>query len=860
MSLVNSAKSYLLSHSDYRHSIEKAFFKDGQEIFLSGKFNGDSLKIDPIYYSNILNKSLDEFKKTNLYNLGVLLDVKNTVVFDHMNITVPDINKLSSFNIMSDYVIEYVDNCYDRILKLISNRESLNTKNFAVPDVTTEVYSVIKNTLRSSGVLSSYNPNEIVNAKFDEAPMSAAYFIQYVKPFMNNIKQNRDNEIIKISKVVEAVDYAESFIRKIYERIHSTVVNNNFNRVEYSNLLKYTYVHIGGLLDIMSKISFIAVHELCKYDSLFSKINQISVYVANTMGTNANESTNIDAIMDGLQEYHSNPFENEIKHLIREYDLVDGYRPIDDKELRIIYNNMVYPFLRIRDMFRALDTNDIENPDFTAEYVDQTLKSFRLDEIKSELSMAHAALYEKSENVENLAGCDLYTFNCVISKLSDAMNEINTLHTAMLNKIASSDIANTILGEEITNYLKDYKANVLEVGYHDVSVILVDIFSRISDTLTRSKEYTGESFDTDTTDYLGLALDFEYECVKFDHSEEFRRMENEFFIAKESVINGINVVILEADGQQQNQGNTDNNGEQQQATANQNNNQQNKPVAEINTDNTQNNNNQNNDGSNNGKNIFQRAIDFIKGIVNKFVEFITGKNPGNKKFFDAVKPDVENMTDAQKKGLVINTLPYNQYPYTNIKSNIDKTKTIVGSFKEGLILKDKKTMYKKLFPYLGGGANKIEDDDALAKYFTNYNKIGPKAGAGDPQYIKLTGMEAYNFLVSEVIPYCDVYTNNNYPKTIGDALNELVKTISDKGVQEPKLGKGVNMEALNTVLNKFSGATINAVRDRYQDHMTLLKNISGQIKNNSKIGESSGNENQENENQNNNNNDTTENK
>lgn len=859
MSLVNSAKSYLLSHSDYRHSIEKAFFKDGQEIFLSGKFNGDSLKIDPVYYSNILNKSLDEFKKTNLYNLGVLLDVKNTVVFDHMNITVPDINKLSSFNIMPDYVIEYVDNCYDRILKLISNRESLNTKNFAVPDVTTEVYSVIKNTLRSSGVLSSYNPNEIVNAKFDEVPMSAAYFIQYVKPFMNNIKQNRDNEIIKISKVVEAVDYAESFIRKIYERIHSTVVNNNFNRVEYSNLLKYTYVHIGGLLDIMSKISFIAVHELCKYDSLFNKINQISVYVANTMGTNVNESTNIDDIMDGLQEYHSNPFENEIKHLIREYDLVDGYRPIDDKELRIIYNNMVYPFLRIRDMFRALDTNDIENPDFTAEYVDQTLKSFRLDEIKSELSMAHAALYEKSENVENLAGCDLYTFNCVVSKLSDAMNEINTLHTAILNKIASSDIANTILGEEITNYLKDYKANVLEVGYHDVSVILVDIFSRISDTLTRSKEYTGESFDIDTTDYLGLALDFEYECVKFDHSEEFRRMENEFFIAKESVINGINVVILEADGQQQNQGNTANGGQQQQATTNQNNNQQNKPAAEINTDNTQNN-NQNNTANTNGKNIFQRAIDFIRNIIQKFTDFVTSKNPSNKKFLESVKPDVENMTDAQKKGLVINTLPYNQYPYTNIKNNIDKTATAVNAFSDGETITNKKRLCKKLFPYLSGGADKIYDDmDALAKYFTNFNKIGPKAGAGDPQYIKLTGMEAYNFLISEVVPYCDVYTNNNYPGTITDALNSVVKALDSKNLKVPIAGSDVKITTIGDLLAKFAGGVLNAVRDRYQDHLTLLRNISGQIKNNSKVGESGGNEKQGNENQNNNN-ENTENK
>ena len=71
MALTTNSKVYLISNAEYMHNIEKAFFKDGQEIFLSGKLPGNSLKIDAVYYSNMLNKSLDEFKKTNLYNLNI---------------------------------------------------------------------------------------------------------------------------------------------------------------------------------------------------------------------------------------------------------------------------------------------------------------------------------------------------------------------------------------------------------------------------------------------------------------------------------------------------------------------------------------------------------------------------------------------------------------------------------------------------------------------------------------------------------------------------------------------------------------------------------------------------------------------
>lgn len=881
MALTTNSKVYLISNADYMHNIEKAFFKDGQEIFLSGKLPGNSLKIDAVYYSNMLNKSLDEFKKTNLYNLNILLDIKNNNIFDHMDITIPDVNKLVVSDIRPDYVIEYVDNCYDNILKLLSSAKSeLGKPDFTVPDVTTEVLSVIKNTLRSSGVFSSYSAEETINAGFDEVPLSGAYFIQYVRPFLNNIKQNRDTEIMKIAKVVEAVDYAESFIDKIYKRVYNTVTSSTFTRVEYANLIKYIYVHIKGLLTIMSKITFVSIHELCRFDSFFSKVNQLSVYVANTMGTTVSESVDASTVYDALIEYDSNPFTSDVNKLIDMYGIKSvGYTGLDTRDIDNLYpGEMVYPFMRLRDILRAFNVSDIDVHTYSVEEINNVLRDDILTSINDGLYDRHKSIFEESSDPYDLAAYTLEKFIGTVEKASDAIHEIHILMTNLVSKFSTDEFANTVFGDEVINTLNNYRDNIILPAVRKISEVFIKVFMDLSETIARDKEYTEEStINYDGNDYLNMALDYEYECVKFDNAQEFRMLENEFFIAKENMLHGHNVIFTEADGNGNNNGQNNNgNGNNQNQNNNgggnnqnqnnnqsnsnnsnnnnQNNNQKNdKASASIDTDNNPDNKNNSNDKKD-GKNIFQRAIEFIRNIVQKFIDFITSKAGGNKKFFERVKPDVLNMTDAQKKGLSINTLPYDQYPYTNIKANIEKTKTAVQGLAQGVVLKDKKAMFKRLFPYFANGANKIEDDEALAKYFTNFNKIGPKAGAGDPQYVSLNGMNAYNFLSSEVIPYCEAYINGNYPTEISNALKELTNIIEDKGVKISN--KDVDASMLCSMINKFSGACLNAIRDRFQDHITLLKNISNQIKNNSSQGDNktdNNSDNNTNNNQNNNN-------
>lgn len=437
-------------------------------------------------------------------------------------------------------------------------------------------------------------------------------------------------------------------------------------------------------------------------------------------------------------------------------------------------------------------------------------------------------------------------------------------------KVLSGRFARNVNGEysdtETVNELKVFLANLLE-NYEEmtrtVSRNFYDRLKSIGQVLSalnnNDKIKSVDNYATPliTDSSYTIADDFTemaFESILNDYEEEsntiFRALESSYYIEKEKAYRGVNV-ILEADQPAQ-QATTTTTSTATSGTAS----TDTSSTTSTGTNTTGTTNNtavsvqDNSANTSSGGALSKLKADitaFINTIIEKFSSMVRKSSNKNNTWLAENKDELLNRSYSN---VTVNILPYRNMPAKKIVEDIGKLSTAVKSMTPQNLqnIGDKNALYSRLFAFIQGGVN--ESNGSLSDQIKKYYKVG----TAELQTVPISNSELKTEIQTVIIPFCEEYSTK-FQSSVVSALQAMGTAVDDtirsygggqssgtgsntSGTQPVKESVSIFMEADNTegsistkanwmreATKVFSGAILNAIRDRNQDYLKVLSSL-----------------------------------
>lgn len=417
--------------------------------------------------------------------------------------------------------------------------------------------------------------------------------------------------------------------------------------------------------------------------------------------------------------------------------------------------------------------------------------------------------------------------------VGEAWNKITEAETEFSDITDKQLVSDTTL-KEVQGFLFD-----LDVDYHDLVVLFVrELNARLEELSSRLNSINcGVTVDLfipeSATDYSMESLSDTLLALEASNEEIMTDLIRDFKVKNYRKRTGLNLVFEDGDNNQNKNQNTNTND-------NTNNDNKQKPNAQVNNINTNNDNktdNQQNNIGDKAKNLASNIYKFIISILEKFRTKAGELLGSNQKWLDDNK---DKLLNVNPDGLTVNILPYDIIDPKTIQRNISTAVNKVNMLDKGKLSNmSGDDIRSQVFDFIPGNL-KIGDTNnpSFAAIVKQYYAIGKQ-----PSKLKEYSSSNAKSLVNNMIKYCGEYkviTDN-----VSTALEGLAKAVdkkaSENGTQQTNQNNDQNnnsnsnnsnagMSSLQKFTREYSTAAITSLEARYIAYLSMLRNISGQVK------------------------------
>ena len=768
-------------------------------------------------------------------------------------------------DIKPQYIKQFINLYKEKIDKLINGK--LDAEDYLNSVDNSALYSVKKQISISGSVLSKKNFEKDVLQK-TRVVVTDKFIKEFVMPFVKNWDDSKKNTIKESNNILNVIKDAEVEVRAIYNSLENIKTREDISR---DVKLKVSQIEYNAIRDISEILSYTTMLVILKSKTNLDNIvvcNQIYDMICNNFYS---ESLDVDDLFqknnimptdtNSLGEYFLNGdvviFSNIVKTICEFYK----NKPFDEKTTASIdevlssngldpvvhYDDSVYSDIgkALLSISSGLDVISPEGEElfmFFDDIVDRSGLKIPLEaRFKGELANiervswdVNTLIFTDTNHViyeEILKEVKDYPRNMeTIANITKEVNDkITLLHDRFENSI--SEYKNTELIKELILFFDDFKPrfsdfiNTIAKGYYDrlksLSSVLDKLTNLYDGNVKEDSPEVQESYDFELDGFISYIEAFEAESAAI-----FTELEKQYVARRAKVRTGHNLVFTLEDGEEEKPAKTENDVKK------------NEEEKKENSNNTTSNNDNNKPKNSSLKNLVDTIINFINEKIKKFTNQANAINKNNKKFLDRYK---EGLISRSYNNVSKEVLPYDGMKSTTITEDIGKLNSNINSLTKETIesFKTRSDVTKKLIPFV----NNLNTDE-MAKSITKYYKVG---GTNNLEPVTKSNGDLKNFVVNEIIPYCESYING-YSKTVTDNLNKLTQTIQnrfntlglmtesvfeisdnvfveDGESDDKKVTINTQFKLIKEVTESFTGAVLNAIRDRNTDYLSILNTL-----------------------------------
>ena len=772
-------------------------------------------------------------------------------------------------NMISDikpqYIKQFINLYKEKIDKVLNNK--LSPEDYLNSVDNSALYAVKRQISNSGATLYSKKNFEKDVLQKTKVFVTDKYIRESIMPFVKNWDDTKKNMIKESNIVLNAIKDAEIEVRAMYNSLENIKQREDVSR---DVKLKVAQIEYNAIRDISEILSFTTMLVILKSNINLDYIvvcNQIYDMICNNFYS---ESLDVDDLFqknnimptdkNSMGEYFLNGdvvmFSNIVKTICEFYK----NKPFDEKTTNVIdevlsdngidpivhYNKSVYSDIgkALLSISSGLDVISPEGEElfmFFDDIIDRSGLKIPLEvRFKGEISNigdvpwdANTLIFTDTNHVvyeEILKEIKDYPSNMeTIANITKEVNDkINLLHDRFENSI--SEYKNTELVRELILFFEDFKPrfsdfiNTVAKSYYDRLKGLTDVLDKLTNmydgTVKEDSPEIQESCDFELEAFISYIESFELES-----SEIFTELEKQYVARRAKVRTGHNINFTIEEGEEEKPAKTENDvkkneEEKKEDATNQatDKNKENKPSSI--------------------KNLIDTIINFINEKIKKFTNQANAINKNNENFLKRYK---EGLISRSYNNVSKEILPYDGMKSSTITEDIGKLNNNINSLTKETIdsFKTREDVIKKLIPFVSNINN-----EEIAKSITKYYKVG---GTNKLEPVTKSNGDLKNFVVNEMIPYCESYISG-YSKTVTDNLSKLTNTlknrfntlglmtesvftvsnnvfVEDGETDEKKVTINTQFRLIKEVIESFTGAVLNAVRDRNSDYLSVLNTL-----------------------------------
>jgi hypothetical protein len=255
--------------------------------------------------------------------------------------------------------------------------------------------------------------------------------------------------------------------------------------------------------------------------------------------------------------------------------------------------------------------------------------------------------------------------------------------------------------------------------------------------------------------------------------------------------------------------------------------------------------------------IIQIAEKWIKDLTEKFQNTINRLKKLNLQWLQNNK---EGLTNRSYANVSVQILPYDKMPPDKITTDLRTLGNNIKAINRDELennLNTEDDIIRKLFAFVPNLPTGQNANDLVA-YLTNYYKVG----SNKVEDVTYSNNQVKTLVTEQALPFCIDYYGS-FSQNIIDECNNIEKSLEEQANKEKD---NASQGATNTQTNKdtpsmyskymmiynntrkFTGAVLNAIRDRNNDYLKVLRSLAPKGGNNTGNAQPQPNNNQQNQN------------
>lgn len=805
MNLRNVENEFLLGDLQVFREFDVSSITSTASFSLNNACNFITMKINFMYYINILENALRTFSNVSLDTKSMhtfFVDyLKSNVQVD--NIYIRKMVDQDVFNIKPEYLVQFSENIANIISRTISNGV---TKEEVTKYVSSEIASRVKKQIvQTTGSFYDKKTKDLIRERSDEkVKLTNEYIKEDILPFVDSFDSSSTSMIAKCEALIRAIKSSEECIVQFYGSTKPDTSKANMKMVNY-----VMYNSLRAFLEVLSFVTYMTIRKMNNIQAnglicnmLYDSLNSLNITESSVIGdiivptdtdsiTKSMISGNVDAY-EVLANKVYNFYTGDFQHLG-----FDEGSPNPLKEIQrdgFNYNTTAYN--DAISIFETISSGLDEIADMSDEYVIVSDEIISQSGFSMELSakfqsriemLDDISIYTSAVNVIQPGAAPIEIFGKMLAELKDYgenMKEVSKAINACGEKIAdlqkrfeqniNSEYKNLQAVKELLDFI-----NTLYTGFEGiVKEIAVKFMNRLNGIAYNLKRFVENNNRRRDKEEMIPEIDFN-ESVMDMVVDEFEattdtmceQLKLEYMIAREKKERGV-TLILEADDntqtkttnnnttsttQSNNKQTTTNTSELQPAT-----NSNTKPETNNTATDTQNNQTSNVKGEKTVNNIVNQINKWFNSIMEKINGLMESANAkADQEYLSAAKNDLLNRNYNNR----FNRIPIIEYeklmPYTRITNDMDVIgrRTSTGSLTPQKIQScaDEKALLRVVFGTTV--PENIWTTDDKPQSITSFYKCGTYT---ENKVVVRNG--DLKKMVADAVNYCEPYYTKFLPK------------------------------------------------------------------------------------------------
>lgn len=809
MVFTNLEREFVLGDLQLYREFDNSHFISNAKSAITNKVQAVNLKMKFDYYSSMLVKAMENFNNINIdkNTIGDFLSNYNSYnKLDNMNYTMKDIDFTEVTSFKPQYINQYVNMVQTVIDKVMS--DSIDETEL-VKYLTGELPAIVEKQAVKTTLRYGLTSKDLIKSNMPIVKADGTYIKTKVIPFVANYANEKKNTLAEADELLKVIKESESMIQAMFQAVENIKSRGDLDFAKIQKLNSISYNGLRGIIDVVSFVTFMMIRKMTNLtdkvfacESLYNDImnlysiesvsdDEIFATDDNSLGGELIEGKCGSFITLAQKIYDFNcgmPDASNIEE-IPVYTLRDASSLLSNTEkdnepvVLTPYENTMKAFLSISS---GLDVIAAEGDEYLMLFDDVMEKSGLgidlKDRYKGDLISIEMLPHSDVDNTESVYKSyliELKSYGKNMEIIASLINEVYRKLQILLdryNENTNVEYRDVESSNEMKIFLDGFTHNFRDF----VNLVAAKFFNRlkaIGHTVSKIDSVDNNSIDipdnTDDLDFTEFAFDDMVKEFEEEADEYFKALEASYYIEREKMLRGVNVV-LEADqpanNQDQNQSNTTQN-TQQSSTSNSNDKKNNGGVQiQDNSSETGKGNKVNSSGS--LSKLKADLGEFINGIITKFTAMFTkNKNTYNTEYLNG-----RSYTNVSV------TVP--KYS-TNFNETELKDPDTIATFIKNLTpqtlqaIPDKKTLYQKMFANTSISSIAFDENnsDAWKTSVLNSYKYGSQAKPGDT--VQYANNDLKSFITQTALTFCDTISNDigNKLSNLGSSVDEKIKSM-----------------------------------------------------------------------------------